>query len=103
MKISAATRQCPDRSSDVLFRPGVQADGVLATCGRFLGSKLQETLLGLQPDVFEPRAKGQVNFLIFRFFDLHGIHPPGVARDRLGILDLLDLLNDKRSSAAVPV
>jgi hypothetical protein len=54
------------------------------------------------PNVLEAGTECQVNFLIFRFSDLHRIHPSGVARDRLGILDLVDYQTIKRSSAAMP-
>ena len=53
-----------------------QADGVLATesdCGWCLGSKLQEALLGFQPNAFEPQTERK---LPFRLFLLVALHPP---------------------------
>ena len=58
--------------------------------GGFRAADSSRRFLDSLPNVFEPRTEGQVNFLIFRLSDLHGIHPSGVGRDRLTIPDLLD-------------
>jgi len=81
-------------SWEAVFRPGVQADGILATesdRGRFLLKIIKQTFFAFQPGAFKARAERQVNFLSFSTHHLHGIDPAYVARDRPGIEDLLDL------------
>jgi hypothetical protein len=54
----------------VVFRQGLQADGILAAksdSSRFLGKRVEEELLGFQPNVFESWTAQLMAFELIAF------------------------------------
>jgi hypothetical protein len=60
----------------VVFGPGVQTDGILAAksdSSRFLGKRVEEELLGFQPNALESRTERNANLFVFSTPYLHSI------------------------------